>query len=79
MGSFWSSEAVLALGLVLAAAAFAYSPVRPPFCASKPRRLAAPAAHGASGSAGSVEEGAPAPSEVRLVAQWTATEAAAEL
>ena len=37
---------------------------------------------GASGSAGSVEEGAPAPSEVRVVAQWTppmAAEAAAEL
>ena len=54
MGSFWSSEGVLALGLVLAAAAFAYSPIRPPFCASKPRRLAAPAAHGASGGAGTV-------------------------
>ena len=34
---------------------------------------------GASGSGGSVEEGAPAPSEVRVVAQWKATEAAAEL
>ena len=34
---------------------------------------------GASGSGGSVEEGAPAPSEVRVVAQWTAAEAAAEL
>ena len=28
MGSFWSSEAVLALSLVLAAVAFAYSPHR---------------------------------------------------
>ena len=38
------------------------------------------ASGGASGSgAGSVEEGAPAPSEVRVVAQWTAAEAAAEL
>jgi pimeloyl-ACP methyl ester carboxylesterase len=34
---------------------------------------------GASGSGGSVEEGAPARSEVRIAAQWRATEAAAEL
>ena len=34
---------------------------------------------GASGSGGSVEEGAPARREVRVVAQWKATEVAAEL
>ena len=42
-------------------------------------RLLLQFAGASSSGAGSVEEGAPAPSEVRVVAQWTAAEAAAEL